>query len=121
MQAVLHFLGDGQIPASGIDSFAPMAAILLSMLVAALASHHLLHRLSDGVLVGLQHVLCSRGTTLVSMLFVVSLVLVLTGTRGGLVLASASTLGLVPPLCGVRRINLMGCLLVPICATFLMG
>lgn len=47
--------------------------------------------------------------------------MILTGTRGALLLATACALGLLPPLIGVRRIQLMGCLLVPIMVLFLTG
>jgi len=57
----------------------------------------------------------------VSVSFVVALVLLLTGVRGGLILVACSSLGLLPPLLGLRRINLMGCLLVPIALTFIIG
>lgn len=121
MQAVSLFLGEDGIPADDLGSFAPVGALLLAMSLSALVSHIAIRSLSEGVLDRLQRILCSRGAALASMVFVTSLVLALTGVRGGLLFASASTLGLVPPLCGVRRINLMGCLLVPICATFLLG
>ena len=121
MQAASLFLGGDGVPATDLGALAPMGAMLLAISLSALVSHVAIRSMSEGVLDGLQRVLCSRGAALASMAFVTSLVLALTGVRGGLLLASASTLGLLPPLCGVRRINLMGCLLVPICATFLLG
>lgn len=41
-------------------------------------------------------------------------VFLLTGPLGLLVLGTSAALGLVPPLVGVRRVHLMGCLLVPL-------
>jgi TctA family transporter len=41
--------------------------------------------------------------------------------RGGLILVASASLGLLPPMLGLRRINLMGCILVPIAGTFLLG
>ena len=121
MQAAFLFLGEDDIPATDLGTFAPMGALLLAMSLSALVSHIAIKGLSEDVLDRLQRTLCSRAATLASMAFLTSLVLALTGVRGGLLFASASTLGLIPPLCGVRRINLMGCLLVPICVTFLLG
>jgi TctA family transporter len=51
--------------------------------------------------------------------FVVVLSVWLTGIRGALVMATCASLGLMPPLIGVRRIQLMGCLLVPVGMLFL--
>jgi putative membrane protein len=119
MQAVVFFMDDSSLEIRGMGTIGPMCAILLSMLAAALWSHAIIHHISGALLMRLQGVLCSRRTAIVSMAFVVSLVLCLTGTRGGLLLVVATTLGLMPPLCGLRRINLMGCLLLPICVTFL--
>jgi putative membrane protein len=51
--------------------------------------------------------------------FVVSLSIGLTGTRGAMLLVACTALGLLPPLLGVRRIQLMGCLLVPVEILFL--
>lgn len=120
MQAVVFFMGGSTIEVRGIGTIGPMCAILLSMLAAAMLSHAMIHGISGTLLTRLQGLLCSRRTAAVSMGFVVALVLFLTGTRGGLLLVVAMTLGLLPPLCGLRRINLMGCLLLPICVTFLM-
>jgi putative membrane protein len=119
MQAVVFFMDDSSLEIRGTGTVGPMCAILMSMLAAALLSHAMIHHISGALLTRLQGVLCSRRTAVVSMAFVVSLVLFLTGTRGGLLLVVATTLGLMPPLCGLRRINLMGCLLLPICVTFL--
>jgi len=52
------------------------------------------------------------------LVFVISLSFALTGVRGILVMSAAVCLGLHPPLVGVRRIQLMGCLLVPITIGF---
>ena len=121
MQAVVHFMEDDITLASDRGIVYPACAILLSMLASAAISHIAIRSISGAPLIRLQKTLCSRGTAIASLVFVMSLVLVLTGLRGGLVLFAAVTLGLLPPLCGSRRINLMGCLLLPICITFLMG
>ena len=120
MQAVVFFMGSAP-EVGGIESIDPACALLLSMLAAASLSHAAILGISRAMLMRLQSVLCSQCAALVSLAFVTSLVLLLTGTRGGLLLVTAASLGLMPPLCGSRRINLMGCLLLPIAATFLLG
>ncbi|MBI4181508.1 MAG: tripartite tricarboxylate transporter permease [Candidatus Aenigmarchaeota archaeon] len=50
----------------------------------------------------------------VALILMVGLTIVLTGASGLLVLLTATGLGLLPPLVGVRRTHAMGCLMVPI-------
>jgi putative membrane protein len=119
MQAVAHFLGGPALAIDGLHSLVPMTAMLLSMLVSAAVCHSLICGMSASLMSKLQRVLCSDIAAMLSLAFVSSLVLYLTGVRGGLLFVTASCLGLLPPMSGVRRINLMGCLLVPICITFL--
>ncbi len=119
MQAAVLFMDGPALEIRGVWSLSPICAILLSMLVATMLSHAVIHHLPGALLMRLQGALCSRRSAIISMVFVVSLVLCLTGARGGLLLLTATMLGLMPPLCGLRRINLMGCLLLPICVTFL--
>jgi TctA family transporter len=95
-----------------------MVSIILSMLVASLISHLVLRWLCPR-LARLRAVLCSKALALSSLAFVCALSLALTGTRGAILMITATTLGLIPPLAGIRRIQLMGCLLVPIAITFL--
>ena len=121
MQAVVHFMGDSTLEIYAFHSLTPMLAILLSMSLSAAVCHKLICRMSTATMIRLQHVLCSDAAAMLSMAFVTSLVLLLTGTRGVLLFLTAICLGLLPPVSGVRGIDLMGCLLVPICATFLLG
>ena len=121
MQAVAHFLGGQALSIDGLHSLAPMTAMLMSMLLSAAVCHKLICGFSDSVISRLQRVLCSDASAMLSLAFVTSLVLYLTGVRGALIFVAAGSLGLLPPLVGVRRINLMGCLLVPICLMFLLG
>jgi len=51
--------------------------------------------------------------------FLVLLTAILAGPVGLVVLVTATAVGLLPPLLGVRRVHLMGCLLVPVIATLL--
>jgi len=118
MDAVQFFLGGGNISKGYSSNVLPMVSIVLSMLIASLISHSVLRWLCPR-LARLRAVLCSRALALGSLAFVCALSLALTGTRGAILMVTATTLGLIPPLAGIRRIQLMGCLLVPIAITFL--
>jgi len=96
----------------------PMASILAAMLLAGLLSYFAL-TMCRGWLVRLGGRLCSPRLAVASLVFVVVLSVWLTGVRGAMVMATCASIGLIPPLVGVRRIQLMGCLLVPVGALFL--
>lgn len=117
MDAAQHFLGDQIDPNSAWGNMSTLAVMLVAMLAAASLGHLMISRLNPRM-VRIRAKLCSRELALASLVFVCSLSLVLTGTRGALVMATAACLGLLPPLSGVRRIQLMGCLLVPIMIKF---
>jgi len=118
MDAVRYFIGGDSMQNSWFESVPSMAAILLAMVIAAVLSHFILFR-CDIWLTRARRVLCSDRLAVVSLVFVASLSIGLTGTRGALLLAGCTTLGLLPPLLGIRRIQLMGCLLVPVALLFL--
>ncbi len=120
MDAVQTFLGPQILAGSVYSSLPQLASILLSMLIASIAAYSVLRWLSSS-LSRFRDLLCSRNLAIASLIFVCSLSLFLTGTRGSLLLVTATMLGLMPPLIGVRRIQLMGCLLVPIVITYLVG
>ncbi len=117
MDAVLFFLGNEKVAAGWSANAVSILSIILSMLVAAAISRIVLTKLNSGH-AKMHAMLCSRSLALGSLAFVVCLSLVLTGTRGALLLATAATLGFIPPLVRVRRIQLMGSLLVPIVLAF---
>lgn len=117
MDAVSRFISPEPVGQSLPDLVAP-SALLLSMMLSALLSYTAMSLMRER-LRALGSALCSRGLAAGAAAFVVSLVASLTGLRGLLLLATACCLGVLPPLVGVRRIHLMGCLLVPISATFL--
>ena len=118
MDAVAFFLGEDAFTDPVSADIFPMTSILLAMVLSALISHCILVRFQSK-LVGLRRFLCSRELAIASLFFVACLSIALTGTRGALLMAASATLGLVPPLAGVRRIQLMGCLLVPIAVLLL--
>ncbi len=113
MDAIAFFLGEDAFAGPVSADILPMTSILLAMVLSALISHCVLMRFQSR-LVGLRRFLCSKELAVASLIFVACLSIALTGTRGALLMAASTTLGLVPPLAGIRRIQLMGCLLVPI-------
>jgi putative membrane protein len=120
MDAVEHFLGEYGSTSASSGVFLIMGYIVLAMMVGAVLSRFAI----DMAIPRLGHAtraLCSDRAAIASILFVSTLSMILTGTRGALLLATACALGLLPPLIGVRRIQLMGCLLVPIMVLFLTG
>ena len=117
MDAVQFFLGDSLVADNLRQDVLPLASLLLSMLMAACISRLVLNSI-DSKLYNLHRLLCSRRVAVLSLLFICSLSAALTGVRGSIVLSAAACLGLLPTLVGVRRIQLMGCLLVPITIGF---
>ena len=118
MDAVTRFIPPEPVSASVSDMLAP-AAILLSMVLSALLSCIVMVRMRETLCRRVGMLLCSRSLAIGAVLFICSLVAALTGLRGVFLLATACSLGVMPPLIGVRRIHLMGCLLVPISLMFI--
>jgi putative membrane protein len=118
MDAISFFMDNGDELGPWSDNILQISAILLSMAVAALASYEFIVW-SGSRFSGMRRFLCSKGLAIASLVFVCSLTIALTGIRGSILLMAATLLGLIPPLIGVRRILLMGSLLVPIIMTLL--
>lgn len=118
MDAVQMFLGGGLDDAAWPSSLPLMLSLAMSMLLSAMVAHSLL-RAMDSRIRGVRSAMGSKTVALASLAFITSLSIALTGTRGAMVMTASVLLGLLPPLAGVRRIQLMGCLLVPIAATML--
>jgi len=117
MDAVTAFLGSADIGSQWLSNVGMIASLLLSMLIAGVLSRIAV----DGLMPHLSRlggVLCSKQLALISLAFVCCLSVAITGTRGALVMFAASMLGMLPPMVGIRRIQLMGCLLVPISMMF---
>ncbi len=118
MDAVSFFMDNGGESVPWTDNLIPISVILLSMLVAALASYEIIDWFGSGFS-RTRRMLCSKELAIASLVFVCSLSIALTGVRGSILLIAATSLGLLPPLIGARRILLMGSLLVPIILTLL--
>ncbi|MFQ5918586.1 MAG: tripartite tricarboxylate transporter permease [Thermoplasmata archaeon] len=92
---------------------AALVWLLLAAVVTAGASYFLT-RGFGGLFARLSGAFPYRKMVLGVLLFLVGLILLLAGTTGLVVAAFATLVGLLPPLVGVRRIHLMGSLLLPL-------
>lgn len=90
-----------------------LLAILLALVVSAALSYGITVRLARPFARFAGRVRYGRLAGTVALALLVGVFLV-SGPLGVLVLGTATALGLVPPLVGVRRVHLMGCLLVPL-------
>ncbi len=116
MDALQLFLGSGG--SSWPTNLPLMLTLATSMIISAITAHAML-RFMDSWMRRLRSVMGSRAITFGALVFITSLSIGLTGIRGSMILGTSVCLGLLPPLAGVRRIQLMGCLLVPIAMTLL--
>ena len=116
MDAIASLMGMQIVERGFLGNALALSSIALSMVISSMVCHHLLMRMS-GRLAKVRWLLTSRALAACSLLFVCALTVYLTGSRGALLMATAVPLGLIPPLTGVRRIQLMGCLLLPLMIT----
>jgi putative membrane protein len=117
MLAAQQVLGDEGTKALSAFPSAPISLLLLSVLISALLGHYLTvraGRLMARRLGGLN----LRALNLGLLLFIVTLVIVFNGLPGLLLLSTAVLLGLAPPLLGIGRVHLTGCLLLPLILFF---
>jgi TctA family transporter len=95
-----------------------LSALLLSALIASLVSVFL--ALYFGKLFARY---CSKMnyTRLVKgvIVFLIAMVLIFSGVLGLVILAISTCVGLIPPLVGVKRVHLMGCLIIPVILFFI--
>ena len=106
--------------ASGVPAWEPLpqvptilAAVLLALLVSAAIAYAATVRLARPFAVLAGRIRYGRLARAIAFALALAVFLA-TGPLGLLVLGTATGLGLVPPLVGVRRVHLMGCLLVPL-------
>ncbi len=109
----------GSLLSSGLNRWEPvtsvpiaLAVLLLSCVVAALISYRMatgLAKLFARRCGSIRYGLLVR----IVIVFLLVSVLLLTGIMGLFVTVAATTMGLLPPLIGVRRVYLMGCLILP--------
>lgn len=122
--AALYFLGKSRSGASvAIESFLPkvdagdLVILLAAMVIAGAFARGVLVR-HGAVFARTVARFDHRGMTWAILAFVTLLVALTTGPWGIVILAAATSLGLVAPLAGARRANAMGFFLVPVILFF---
>ncbi len=89
-----------------------MMVLIAAILTTAGFSAYLTLKLSRGILPFMRRLDYTR-LCILTGIFITSLVLLFSGLEGILVLVVASTIGMVPNLCNIRKSHAMGCLLIP--------
>ncbi len=118
MLAVREVLGSEGLVSGTSQPSAAFALLLLAVFVASLFGYFATLFLGRSIGRRLAGADLRRMTSVV-LAGLVLLVLLFTGIGGALVLVSSTLLGLIPPLIGVSRVHLTGCLLVPIIVFFM--
>ncbi len=114
MAAVQTLAGPLVTPWEPLSSFPwPLALLLLAATVAALLAF-LLTPLFGGLFARMANRLPYRALVTAVLVFLVVLILLFSGLVGLAVAGAATWIGLLPPLVGVRRVHLMGALILPL-------
>ena len=95
-----------------------LATLLLSAVLAALVAYPLTIGFSRLAARRIHRVRYDKLARAILVLLAV-LILVLAGAAGLMIAVIAGVLGLVPPVAGVKRVHLMGCLIVPVVLLYL--
>ena len=112
--AALDGLADGVPPWSPAGYVPPLlTAVLLGVCLSAALSYSATVRMARPFAVLAGRVRYGRLARGIAIALTVA-VFLLTGPTGLLVLGTATAFGLIPPLVGVRRVHLMGCLVIPL-------
>ncbi len=103
-----------------IDQWEPLEAIpaalllfLVAVVVASTVSFYLTLSIG-GLFARASHRIPYRSLVSGTIVFLVAIIILLSGLAGLMVASVATMIGLLPPLVGVRRVHLMGCLLLPL-------
>jgi TctA family transporter len=117
MLAVREIIGPQEINAS-LNQISPVFSLLLfSIFIASIVGFTLTFVLGKGISKKLENVNIEK-INLAVLLLLILLICLMTGPIGLVVLVTATCLGLIPPLVGVKRVQLTGCLLLPIALFF---
>lgn len=108
------------ITSDAVPSLQAGCMLVSSMLLSAATCHWLMRSLEPR-LAGdsARRLLSSRWAACACIVFLCALALALTGLRGGFVMSAAFLLGTLTMRAGVRRVCLMGCMMVPIALIYL--
>jgi len=120
-KAAQDILGDGLVPWTA--TWPPpgqLAMMLAAVLVSSVLAYFMTMRLGRFFADNFHRIpyRCLIGSV---CLLLVVLVLIFSGPLGLVIMAIATFLGLIPPTVGVRRVHLVGCLIMPIFASWAAG
>ena len=117
MLAVKEVLGEEGMAALSPFPSAPLSLLLLSVLVSSLVGYLVTLRVGRFMARRLSG-MDLRALNLSLLIFILALILVFNGLPGLILAFCAALLGLLPPLLGVSRVHLTGCLLLPLILFF---
>lgn len=95
-----------------------MASLLVAAIIAALVSVPLalfFGRLFAKYCSRINYKMLVRGV----IIFLLAMIIIFSGALGLVILAISTCIGMIPPLIGVKRVHLMGCLIVPVILFFI--
>ncbi len=118
MKAVQLMVGDGLVPWDPLQNVPfQMSLMLFSVLLAALVAFGLTHVLGKMFANRFSRV-PYRKLVIAVLTYLVIMIFLFAGPLGLLIGGVATCIGLIPPLVGVKRVHLMGCLILPIMTFF---
>ncbi|MCK4444872.1 MAG: tripartite tricarboxylate transporter permease, partial [Thermoplasmata archaeon] len=118
MKAVQLMVGDSIVPWDPLQNVPfQMALMLFSVLLAALVAFGLTHVLGKMFANRFSRV-PYRKLVIGVLTYLVIMIFLFAGPLGLLIGGVATCVGLIPPLVGVKRVHLMGCLILPIMSFF---
>jgi putative membrane protein len=94
-----------------------LSMILMTVLLSGIFAFFITLRIGKAFARNLDRI-SYRSLALSIIIFLVILVLVFSGPLGIVIMLIATAIGLVPPLVGVKRVHLMGCLVLPLLLTW---
>ncbi len=118
MNAMISELGDALVPWTEIELVPlAMATLLLSGVIAACVGFILTKKIGRRFALACSD-LDYRKLVYTIMILLVGMVFLLSGILGLVIAFLATCLGMIPPLVGVKRVHLMGCLIFPLIILF---
>lgn len=117
MLAVKDLIGREGLAALSTLPSGELSLLLLSVLIASCVGYSATVWLGRSIGVKLARV-DTKKVSVGIVVVIVALVLLFTGIAGAVVLSVSLAVGIIPPLAGVSRVHLSGCLLIPIIIAF---
>ena len=120
-KATQDILGSGLTPWTEIWAVpSQLVLILVAVLISSVLAYFLTLRIGKVFAEHFHKVPYRKLVTFIIVLLVV-LVILMSGPVGLIILLVATLLGLIPPTVGVRRVHLIGCLIVPVLFSYAAG